>query len=169
MSAARSRKQAPDGPRSDLGSGKIPKEIDLIAGATAFSVVKRARTVDRLDGIPLTQGQKHAALIYRQAVMHIEAGIGMGPLPYGRDLVASGGFTGDALWAQQRALSAADWYRQATNTIPRETGETGVVKRIVIDEWSLNQYDRWRRWTDGKAAIEFRDALGKLARVYRTA
>lgn len=170
MSAARARKSPADGPKSDLGSGRIPKEIDTIAGATAFATVKRARRVDPLLGLSLPQGHYHAALIFRQAVEHIEAGIGMGPLPYARDFVAGSSDQSMRLWSQQRALSAADWHRRGVQAMGHiATSGIGVVTAIVLAEWSLTRYDRFRAWTEGRGATELRAALTNLSREYGTA
>lgn len=157
------------GHHSDFGSYRIPKEYDDVSVGSR-STFKRARRVDPLEGISLTQGQRQAAMIYRQAVEHVTAGIGMGPLPWGRDVQNRLGspYSGSGLGPQERALSAADWLRRASVAIPAACQPHGVLACVVVAGWSLRSYDRWRRWTDGNGAVELRTALEACARAFGT-
>lgn len=152
---------------SDLGSRRIPRVVEDIAEGSR-NTVKRARRCDPLDFMDLTQPQRHAAVIYRQAVQHIQAGVGMGPLPWGRDNRNSGPYSGLSLGPQERALSAAEWHRRASLAVPVACQPNGVLSVVVIGEWSLTRYDRWREWREGRGMRELRAALDACAKVFGT-
>ena len=148
---------------SDLGSERIPRVIDDIADGSR-ATVKRARRADPLDRIELAPEQRQAARIYRQAVQHVAAGRGMGPLPYGRDVAPTGG-PGANLCAQERALSAAEWHRRGVQAMGLAAAQ-GVIHWVIIVELPLSAYDATRKWREGRGAAELRAALERLAAAY---
>ena len=99
--------------------------VDLKAGTR---VVERVlRVADPLDKIVMEQRQRQAAMVYRQAWRHGAAGIGFGPLPWGRDAPSSMS-SGEALLPQERALSSNDRLRRCQEAL----GEFRVVVDCVV-------------------------------------
>lgn len=144
------------GPRS---RAQVPVELD------AKAPVRRVRRVDKLDTLPLEPEQRKAARIYRQAVEHVSAGKGMGPLPWGRDVA---GGTGPSIWLgpQERALSAADWQRRGMVAMGI-VATAGVVQGVVIEGFGLEDVEGVLGWRHGRAKTELRAALDKLSVAYR--
>ena len=150
----------PDG--SDFGSAAIPKIIDDVH-LSPSTVVKRARRADPLARLDLPASSAQAALIYRQAVQHIAAGIGMGPMPWARERDGGGSFgLAVNMLPQERALSAADWYRKGVQAMGLAAAE-GVVHWVVIAELPLANYDAMRKWRKGRGRAELIAALERLA------
>jgi hypothetical protein len=148
----------------DPGTGYGPPvDIDDVAEG-ANRVIKRARRADPLDKMQLDPAHRQAARIYRQAVEHMEAGMGMGPLPFGRD-VLSGGDGGARLTPQERALSAAVWVRRGVQAMGLAASET-VINWSLIRGLPLGAYDSTRRWREGTASQMFKAALERLAVAY---
>lgn len=143
---------------------------DVAVGTRATS--KRARRADplsRVDGC--TDAMRTAAAIYRQAVEHSIAGRGMGPLPWAADRVQEarrGDGLGVVLLPQERAVTAAEWYRRGVQAMGLAASQ-GVVQWVVIRGATLASYDRQRRWREGTGCAEMLAALGRLAEEYRCA
>ena len=126
---------------------------------------RRADPLARVDGC--TAAMRMAAATYRQAVEHIEAGRGMGPMPWASDRVQEhrrGDGLGVELMAQERALSAADWHRRGVQAMG--LAAAGVVDWVVIAGRSLGEYDATRRWRKGSARMQLFGALGRLTTAY---
>ena len=157
-----------EGQGFDTGSPAVAVVVEDVAEGTR-STIKRARRADplnRVDGC--TAGMRTAAAIYRQAVEHIEAGRGMGPLPYAADRVQqprSGAGISVALFAQERALSAADWHRRGVGAMGLPASQ-GVVHWVIIAGLPLASYDETRRWRKGAARAQLLGALARLAAAY---
>ncbi len=136
----------------------IPTAIDTKAP------VRRVRRCDPLDTLPLEPEQRQAARVFRQSVEHVAAGKGMGPLPWGRDLT---GRPGSGMWLgpQERALSAADWYRRGIQAMGLAVA-SGVVQWAVIDERGLRAYEMIKGWRHGLAMVTLTAALDRLAGEY---
>jgi hypothetical protein len=126
---------------SDLGvailhplTGEVWSPIPIIVEDVAVGTrgtVKRARRADPLDAIDgVTAGMKMAAAIYRQASEHVDAGRGMGPLPFARDMANMG--HGAGLLAQERAITAADWLRRGSASFGSAWAEW-LVCSVVVD------------------------------------
>lgn len=144
------------GPRS---RPQVPVELD------AKAPMRRVRRVDKLDTLPLEPEQRQAARIYRQAVEHVSAGKGMGPLPWGRDVA---GGTGPSIWLgpQERALSAADWQRRGMVAMG-VVATVGVVQWAVIEERGLWDFDDLMGWTHGRSSVTLHAALDRLVVAYQ--
>ena len=157
-----------EGQGYDMGSPAVAVEVEVVAVGTR-DAIKRARRADplnRVDGC--TAGMRTAAAIYRQAVEHIEAGRGMGPLPYASDGVQEhrrGDGPGVELLAQERALAAADWHRRG---VPARglAASQGVVHWVVVAGLPLTEYDVVRRWRRHTAVGQLIAALERLADAY---
>lgn len=147
---------------SDFGSAAIPKIIDDLH-LNPNTLVKRARRADPLVQLDLPGSLAQAAIVYRQAVQHIAAGIGMGPMPWARER-EHGGSSGVAveLLPQERALSAADCHRKGVQAMGMAAAE-GVVHWVVIAERPLADYDATRKWRKGRGMAELIAALERLA------
>jgi len=150
----------------DMGSPAVAVVVEDVAEGTR-STIKRARRADplnRVDGC--TAGMRTAAAIYRQAVEHIEAGRGMGPLPYAADRVQQprSGLS-VALFPQERALSAAALQRRGVDAMGLPASQ-GVVHWVVIAGLPLASYDETRRWRKGAARAQLLAALARLAAAY---
>lgn len=104
-----------------------------------------------------------AAAIFRQAVDHIEAGRGMGPMPWAADRV-SGSCGGVALLAQERAIGAAEWYRRGVGAMG--TRGTHVVLCVAVHGLSLAGYDAMMRWRRHGGRAVLLAALTELAEEY---
>lgn len=152
-----------EGRESDLGTGRRAVVIEEIASGSA-GTTRRARVADPLDRLDLTQQQRQAARIYRQASAHVAAGRGMGPMPYGRDAQGDNGVYG-ALCAQERAITAADWLRRGVQAMGLAASE-GVVHWVVIAELPVTEYDAIRRWRRHTARAQLVAALERLAVEY---
>ena len=159
----RGRAAGSDG--SDFGSPAIPKIIDDVH-LSPSTVVKRARRADPLTRLNLPASSTQAALVYRQAVQHIAAGIGMGPMPWARER-ERGGSSGVAveMLPQERALSAADCHRKGVQAMGLAAAG-GVVNWVVIAERPLADYDATRKWRKGRGMVELIVALERLAMAF---
>ena len=141
-------------------------EIEDVAVGTV-GTVRRARLADPLVRIgAVTTGMRLAASIYRQAVEHVEAGRGMGPMPWAADRVQEHrGSEGPSLLPQERAASAARWYRRGLQALGLVAAK-GVVHWVVIAGLAPVDYDADRRWRKGRATKQLVAALGRLAVEY---
>jgi hypothetical protein len=146
----------------------IPIQVEEVAEGTR-ATIKRARRADplnRVDGC--TSGMKVAALIYRQAIEHVEAGRGMGPMPWAADRVQElrrGDALGVTLLPQERALSAAEWHRRGVQAMGLAASQ-GVVNWVVVRGLPLTEYDVVRKWQRHTARGMLLAALGRLAGEY---
>lgn len=151
----------------DTGSHAIPVAMESVALGTR-STHPRARRADPLDRVAdVTPGMRTAAAIYRRAVEHVEAGRGMGPMPWAADRVAeirSDGI-GVTLLPQERALSASEWHRRGVQAMGLAASE-GVVNWVVLRGGSLADYDEMRRWRRHTAREQLLAALERLATAY---
>ena len=152
----------------DTGSRRIPVVVeDVAVGVRAtIKVARRADPLNRVDGC--TAGMRTAAAIYRQAVEHMEAGRGMGPMPHAADRVQEhrrGDGVGVELLHQERALSAADWHRKGVVAMGLAASQ-GVVHWVVVRGCGLAHYDEVRRWRKGTAKGQMLPALERLAEAY---
>jgi len=158
-----------EGQGYDMGSLAVAVVVEVVAVGTR-DTIKRARRADplnRVDGC--TAGMRTAAAIYRQSVEHIEAGRGMGPLPYASDGVQEhrrGDGTGVELMAQERALSAADWHRRGVQAMGLAASQ-GVVHWVVVAGLPLASYDETRKWRKGTGCGQMLAALERLAGAYK--
>ena len=155
----------------DTGSHAIPVDVVDVAVGTRATVpqVRRADPLNRVVGA--TQGMRLAALIYRQAHEHTEAGRGMGPMPWAAERVQEhrrGDGLGVALLAQERAVSAATWCRRGVDAMGMAASQ-GVVNWVVIRGLPLDAYDSTRKWRKGRARSEIIAALGRLEDAYKCA
>lgn len=150
---------------SDLGSEAIPREFDDVAIGSRH-IVKRARRADPLDRIDLTDGQRSAALLWRQAFQHHANGLPWKLPDAVRERRADDSLR-MALWPQERALSASTAYRRGQEVMG-EAAYNGAPQFVVIQEWSLAQYDAYREWREGTGKRELKIALDKLARAFGT-
>lgn len=147
---------------SDLGSETIPRVIEDIAVGTR-ATAKRARRREPLAGIAgVTAEMRTAAAMFRQAHEHVEAGRGMGPMPWAADRVVGGG--GARMLAQERALTAAEWRRRGADAMGVRAAH--VVVHVVVEEWTLAQYEAHMRWRHGGARAVLLAGLSVLARGY---
>lgn len=167
----RTRRQHPD-PRAqaeaqgyDTGSRAIPVVIEHIAVGTR-ATHPRARRADPLNRVAdCTDAHRTAAAIYRQAMEHVEAGRGMGPLPWAAERAARGGGSAVAMLPQEQALSAAEWHRRGVQAMGLAAAE-GVVNWVVVRGLPLGDYDGLRRWRKGVACMQLVAALDRLAEAY---
>ena len=157
--AARYRRDMPAAGIADLGTGRGPLVVVEEIALTPSVTTKRARRCDPLDAIHLHVSQKCAAVIYRQAWEHVEAGRGMGPLPWGRDMMGSGG---ERMPAQMRALTAAVMYRRGWDA----GGSAPVVSWVVLWGRSLATYDAGKQHREGLGKMELEASLELMAREY---
>lgn len=173
---ARRRRSTPTDPRQqaeaqgfDMGSPGIAVVVEHVAVGTR-STHPRARRADPLNRIAeCTDGHRMAAAIYRQALEHVEAGRGMGPMPWAADRVQEarrGDGLGVALLPQESALSAAEWHRRGVQAMGLAASQ-GVVNWVVVRGLPLAVYDETRRWRKGTACGQLVDALERLAVEYR--
>lgn len=158
---------------SDFGTGAFPVVVEEVAVApNSRATFKRARRADPLDRVAdATPGHKLAASIYRQAVEHTVAGLGMGPMPWAADRVQEGrrgDGLGVSLLPQERALSAAEWHRRGVQAMGLAASE-GVVNWVVIRGGTLADYDEVRRWRRHTARAHLLAALDRLAEAYGVA
>ena len=173
----RTRRPAPEPVTSDYGPVIVDPntgefryaraiEIEEVAHGTV-GTVRRARLPDPLVRIgAVTTGMRLAASIYRQAVEHVGAGRGMGPLPWAADRVQEHRSSeGPALLPQERAASAARWHRRGRHVMGWEATK-GVVQWVVIAGLAPVDYDADRRWRKGRASKQLVAALGRLAVEY---
>ena len=153
---------------SDLGSNRIPRVVEDVAVGTR-STVKRARRADPLANIDgVTQSMRTATAIYVQACEHVEAGRGMGPMPWAADRVQEarrGDALGVTLLPQERALSAAEWHRRGVQAMGLAASQ-GVVNWVVVRGLPLTEYDVVRRWQRHTSRGMLLAALGRLAGEY---
>ncbi len=147
---------------TDLGSNRIPRVVEDIAVGTR-GTFKRARRADPLAGVEgVTQSMKTAAAIYVQACEHVEAGRGMGPMPWAADRVGSDRNAG--LLAQERALSAAEWRRRGKAAMGEQCEHAVVC--VCVDGMPLVQYDAVRKWRKGSGRAVLLAGLVILAEEY---
>lgn len=157
------RRDMPAVALADLGTGMgLPVVVEEIA-LTPSTTTKRARRCDPLDAIRLTDAHRCAAVVYRQAFEHVQAGRGMGPLPWGRDAPGMG--SSERMPAQMRALSAAVMYRRGVQAMGLAACE-GVVNWVVLRGLPLCDYDATRKWRNGAAKAQLEAALERLAGEY---
>ena len=176
--STRTRRPAPEPSQSDFGpsvqigtDGEFRYaraiEVEDVAVGTR-GTVRRARLADPLTRIAaVTTGMRLAASIYRQAVEHVGAGRGMGPMPWAADRVQEHrrGSEGPALLPQERAASAALWHRRGSQAMGLAAAE-GVVHWVVIAGLPLGEYDKVRRWREGTGCAHLVAALTRLAKEY---
>ena len=143
-------------------AGTRALETDMIADGSR-RLVKRRRRADPLDRLTLPPGCKSAAQVFRQSYEHCAAGRGMGPLPWGRE---HGSHGGEALPAQLRALSAAQWHRRGVQALGLAAAQ-GVVHWVVIAGLPLCDYDALRAWREGRGRAELEAALLRLVEEYQ--
>lgn len=154
----------------DTGSHAISVVVESVALGTR-SMHPRARRADPLDFMrDVTTGMRTAAAIYRRAVEHVEAGRGMGPMPWAADRAAEirHDGLGVTLLPQERALSASEWHRRGVQAMGIAASE-GVVNWVVLRGGSLADYDEMRRWRKGTSAMQLVAALKRLAVAYNCA
>jgi hypothetical protein len=154
----------------DTGSRAIPVVVEHVALGTR-STHPRARRADPLDRVAdVTPGMRTAAAIYRRAVEHVEAGRGLGPMPWAADRVSEirPDGLGVALLPQERALSAAEWHRRGVQAMGLAASE-GAVNWVVLRGGSLADYDAMRRWRKGTSAGQLVAALARLTVAYNCA
>lgn len=172
---ARRRRTTPTDPRQqaeaqgfDTGSPGIEVVIEQVAIGTR-STHPRARRADPLNRVALcTDAHRTAAAIYRQAVEHVEAGRGMGPMPWAADRVQEGrrgDGLGVALLPQESALSAAEWHRRGVQAMGLAASQ-GVVNWVVVRGLPVTSYDEVRRWMRHTAVKQLVAALDRLAGAY---
>jgi hypothetical protein len=146
----------------------IPITVEEVAEGTR-ATVRRARRADPLNRVDdCTAGMRVAALIYRQAIEHVEAGRGMGPMPWAADRVQElrrGDALGVTLLPQERALSAAEWHRRGVQAMGLAASQ-GVVNWVVVRGLPLTAYDATRKWREGRGKLELLAALDRLAGAY---
>lgn len=167
---ARPKPRPPADPRDaaealgyDTGSRAIPVDVEHIAVGTR-STMPRARRADPLARVACcTPGMRAAAAIYRQALEHVQAGRGMGPLPLAAERVQNG--RGGGLLAQEAALTAAVWYRRGVQAMGLAAAQ-GVVQWVVIAGLPLEDYDATRRWRRHTSRAQLVAALERLAVAY---
>ena len=150
----------------DPGTGEfLPARaivVEEIAKGSA-GAFRRAKRADPLSAISdCTDAHMRAAAVYRQAYEHVQAGKGMGPLPWGRD-TATG--RGGGLLAQERALSAATWLRRGVQAMG-QAASGGVVHWVVIEGGTLASYDAHMQWRRHSGRDELLNALERLAEAY---
>jgi hypothetical protein len=146
---------------SDLGSHAIPVIIEDVAVGTRGSA-KRARRADPLANIDgVTPEMRTAALIFAQACEHVEAGRGMGPMPWAADRVSRGD---GGLMAQERAITAAEWRRRGADAMG--VRGTHTVVHVAVMGWSLTRYDAFMRWRRMGGRAVLLAALTVLAEEY---
>lgn len=151
----------------DTGSRAIPVVVEHVALGTR-STHPRARRADPLDRVAdVTPGMRTAAAIYRRAFEHVDAGRGLGPMPWAADRVSEirPDGLGVALLPQERALSAAEWHRRGVQAMGLAASE-GVVNWVVLRGGSLADYDEMRRWRRHTARDQLVAALERLAAAY---
>lgn len=151
----------------DTGSHAIPVVVENVALGTR-STHPRARRADPLDRVAnVTPGMRTAAAIYRRAFEHVDAGRGLGPMPWAADQVSEirPDGLGVALLPQERALSAAEWHRRGVQAMGLAASE-GVVNWVVLRGGSLADYDEMRRWRRHTARDQLVAALERLATAY---
>jgi hypothetical protein len=175
---ARRRRTTPSDPRQqaeaqgyDMGSPGIAVVVEHVAVGTR-STHPRARRADPLNRVAeCTDAHRTAAAIYRQAVEHVEAGRGMGPMPWASDRVQEarrGDGLGVALLPQEAALSAAEWHRRGVQAMGLAASQ-GVVNWVVLRGGALSAYDAERKWREGRGKVELLAALERLVVEYRLA
>jgi hypothetical protein len=146
----------------------IPITVEEVAEGTR-ATVRRARRADPLNRVDdCTAGMRVAALIYRQAIEHVEAGRGMGPMPWAADRVQElrrGDALGVTLLPQERALSAAEWHRRGVQAMGLAASQ-GVVNWVVVRGLPLGEYDATRKWRKGTACGHLLAALDRLSDAY---
>ena len=146
---------------SDLGSYAIPRIVEDVAVGTR-ATVKRARRADPLASIDgVTPSMRSAAAIFAQACEHVEAGRGMGPMPWAADRVSRGG---GVMLAQERALSAAEWRRRGADAMGVRCEQ--VVVAVCVVGMTLTAYDAMMRWRRHGARAVLLAGLTVLAEEY---
>lgn len=149
----------------DTGSHAIAVVIEHVAIGTR-ATHPRARRADPLNRVALcTDAHRTAAAIFRQALEHVEAGRGMGPLPWAAERAARGGGSAVAMLPQEAAMSAAEWHRRGVQAMGLAAAE-GVVNWVVIRGGALADYDGLRQWRKGLACEQLVAALDRLAEAY---
>jgi hypothetical protein len=175
MTRTRTRTRRPTDPRDqaealgyDTGSRGIAVEVEHVAIGTR-ATHPRARRADPLNRVAdCTAAHRTAAGIYRQAHEHVQAGRGMGPLPWAAERATTlhrGTAAGVALLPQEAAVSAAEWHRRGVQAMGLAAAE-GVVNWVVIRGGALAHYDDIRRWRKGTACGQLVAALDRLAEAY---
>lgn len=163
---------------SDLGvaifnptTGEIWSPVRVVIEDVAVGTcgtVKRARRADPLDAIDgVTAGMKMAAAIYRQASEHVDAGRGMGPLPFARD-IAHHGTGGAILLPQERAITAADWLRRGSTSFGSASAEW-LVRNVVVQGVPLTACAAKLRRRTRTARAHLLVGLDRLAVAYGVA
>ena len=151
----------------DPGTGEfLPARaivVEEIAKGSA-GAFKRARRASPLEAIAeCTGAMLMAARVYQQAYEHVQAGKGMGPLPWGRDVPISG--RGGVMFHQERALSAAAVLRRGVQAMG-QAASGGVVHWVVIEGGTLASYDAHMQSRRHSGRDELLNALERLAEAY---
>jgi hypothetical protein len=140
----------------------IPLVIEDVATGTR-ATVKRGRRREAWEGINgLTRGMHLAALAYRQAWEHCQAGKAMGPMPWGGERQGFAAF-GARLLPQERAVSAATVHRVGVQAMGLAASQ-GVVQWVVIQGRGVEAFDVERQRRKGVASAELVAALERLAK-----
>ena len=152
----------------DPETGELRPARDIVVEEIAkgsAGAFKRAKRADPLSAVSdCTDAHRKAAAVYRQAYEHVQAGKGMGPMPWGRDAVG-GRSGGPRLHAQERALSAAEYHRRGVQAMGAAAAG-GVVWWVVIEGQSLASYDARMKWRRHTGRGQLLAALDALAREY---
>lgn len=147
----------------DHGPAHIAPALVLEDVATGTrGTFKRARRRDNLAALNLAAAELQALTAWRQAAEHVQAGRGMGPLPWARD--APRGGVGEALPEQMRSLSAAEWYRRGVQAAGQVAWP--VLAWVVLSGGTLASYDATRRWREGTARCVLVEAAERMAVAY---
>lgn len=141
----------------------IPIAVDDVAvGARAY--VKRARRREAWESLKgITPGMHLAAMAYRQAWEHCQAGKGMGPMPWGADKTGFG--MSAFLLPQERALSAAAIHTRGVQAMGLWASQS-VVQWVVLDGGTVRTYEGRHGMRHGAGAAQLLAALERLAEAY---
>lgn len=146
----------------DHGPAQLAPALVLEDVATGTrGTFKRARRRDNLAALNLAAAELQALTAWRQAAEHVQAGRGMGPLPWAKDVQRA---PGEPLPEQMRALSAAEWYRRGVQAGGQAAWP--VLSWVVISGGTLASYDATRRWREGTARCVLVEAAERMAEAY---
>lgn len=135
--------------------------IEDVATGTR-GTVKRARRRDHVASLNLAAEEYQALYSWGIAAEHCDSGRGLGPMPWQRDTLIQR--IGEALPAQMRALSAAEWHRVGTQAAGAVAYP--VLWWVVLSGGTLGDYDAARRWRHGTARVVLVAAAERMAEVY---
>lgn len=123
---------------------------------------KRARRRDNLAALNLAAEEYQALFSWGVAAEKIVAGQGLGPMPWERDGMMQK--AGEALPAQMRALSSAEWHRIGTQAAGQVAHP--VLCWVVLSGGRLDHYDLTRRWRERTSYGLLCGAAERMAEVY---